>query len=554
MIDEPTITVSEAGFELPVVEVLTGRGVIFGKSGSGKSNSIGVVAEQLLDQGFPLCIIDTDGEHYGLKEEYEVLHVGGDDTVDVQVTPDHAEALAEIMLENDTPVILDVSGYIDESDAEELIERVISKLFSMEKLQKKPFPLIIEEIHEFVPEKSGLDTVGETIIKVAKRGRKRGLGVIGASQRPAEVKKSFVTQSSWSIWHRLSWSQDTSVVRDVAGKEYAEAVQDLDTGQAIINADWLDAVRTVQFKRKQTFDAGATPGLEEFETPELKGVSTEVLNRLESITEEREKDEEERERLEQEVEELRSTKRELESELTELRSGDVSDSAEVERLERRVESLQDERDDALETVSDLESRIESLSDELDEREQELTEFRAKLVKQDRALDSVREAFVTLGGTVNTSDSDTIEDHPRVAELEDENERLRERVEELKESGAIQLPPSDADYLEFVQHDIVQEALAEAKQESRRPGYLSDILAAIIDENGPITYEEIAERKGVSGTGNISSAATTLEAYGIVTKQKSGGSTAVDLNIDGIEEMARMQEKRQRTKEIKETYL
>jgi CO dehydrogenase nickel-insertion accessory protein CooC1 len=61
---------------LPVVEVLTGRAFLTGKSGAGKSNSASVVAEELLDRGFPLLIIDTDGEYWGLKEESEIIAQG----------------------------------------------------------------------------------------------------------------------------------------------------------------------------------------------------------------------------------------------------------------------------------------------------------------------------------------------------------------------------------------------------------------------------------------------------------------------------------------------
>ena len=55
--------------ELPVVDVLTGRSFVTGKSGSGKSNTASVVIENLLSNGFPVMIVDTDGEDYGVKEE-----------------------------------------------------------------------------------------------------------------------------------------------------------------------------------------------------------------------------------------------------------------------------------------------------------------------------------------------------------------------------------------------------------------------------------------------------------------------------------------------------
>jgi len=85
--------------DIPVVELLTGRGFITGKSGSGKSNTASVVAEKLLDNGFGLLIVDIDGEYYGLKEEYEILHVGGDEECDIQVTEEDAGKIASRALE-----------------------------------------------------------------------------------------------------------------------------------------------------------------------------------------------------------------------------------------------------------------------------------------------------------------------------------------------------------------------------------------------------------------------------------------------------------------------
>lgn len=119
-----SITVGVDGYELPIVDVLTGRGFITGKSDSGKSNTASVVIESLLKNGFPCLIVDTDGEYYGLKEQFEMLHVGADEECDLQIGPEHAEKLATLALEDNVPIILDVSGYLEESEANTLIQDV----------------------------------------------------------------------------------------------------------------------------------------------------------------------------------------------------------------------------------------------------------------------------------------------------------------------------------------------------------------------------------------------------------------------------------------------
>ncbi|GAA0513555.1 AAA-like domain-containing protein [Halorubrum aquaticum] len=311
--------------ELPVVDVLTGRSFITGKSGSGKSNTASVVIENLLSNGFPVMIVDTDGEYYGLKEEYEILHAGADEECDIVVSPEHAEKLANLALEQNVPIILDVSGYLEEDTANELLLEVVKQLFAKEKRLKKPFLLVVEECHEYIPEGGGMDETGKMLIKVGKRGRKHGLGIVGISQRPADVKKDFITQCDWLCWHRLTWDNDTKVVGRILGSKYASAVEDLGDGEAFLMTDWDESIRRIQFHRKETFDAGATPGLDDFERPELKSVSSDLVGELQSISDEKARRESELADLRQELEKRDQRIRQLERELEEAR--DLSDMA-----------------------------------------------------------------------------------------------------------------------------------------------------------------------------------------------------------------------------------
>ncbi len=277
------IEVSAAGGDdvrLPLVDILTGRGFVTGKSGSGKSNSVNVVVEEILDRDQPLLIVDTDGEYWGLKEQYHVLHLGNGDQCDVRVTSTDAETIVDLALVERVPIILDTSGFIHEEDAQDIVFRVVRELFHREKTLKEPFLLIVEEAHEYIPESGGSTEMAEMLIQVAKRGRKHGLGFCGVSQRPASVDKDFITQCDWIVWHRLTWKNDTEVVRSMLGSDAASTVEDLDPGESLLMTDWDDQLRRVQFRMKRTFDAGATPGFDDFEPPPLVPVDPAVLNRF----------------------------------------------------------------------------------------------------------------------------------------------------------------------------------------------------------------------------------------------------------------------------------
>lgn len=351
MSDEEIITVAEVSdgpggdsgeapgtdVSLPVVEILTGRGFVTGKSGSGKSNTASVVIENLLDSQFPVLIVDTDGEYYGLKEQYEILHAGADDECDIQVSPEHAEKIANLALEQNVPIILDVSGYLDEADAEEMLLQVSRQLFAKEKKLKKPFLMLVEECHEYIPEKGGMGEAGKMLIKIAKRGRKHGLGIVGISQRPADVKKDYITQCDWLVWHRLTWRNDTKVVGRILGKEYADAIEDMGNGEGFLMTDWSESLRRVQFHRKETFDAGATPGLDDFERPELKSVSGDLVSDLREISDEKARRESEiadlRQQLDKKDAQIRQLKRELEEAQDMSKMADTFAQAMLQRAE-----------------------------------------------------------------------------------------------------------------------------------------------------------------------------------------------------------------------------
>ncbi|MFD1686913.1 ATP-binding protein [Halobellus litoreus] len=312
--------------ELPVVDILTGRGFVTGKSGSGKSNTASVMIENLLSKNFPVLIVDTDGEYYGLKEQFELLHAGADEECDIVVSPEHAEKLAHLALEQNVPIILDVSGYLEEDEAQELLTEVAKKLFAKEKKLKKPFLMLVEECHEYIPEGGGMTEAGKMLIKIGKRGRKHGLGIVGISQRPADVKKDFITQCDWLVWHRLTWNNDTKVVGRILGSEYADAIEEMGDGEAFLVTDWSESLRRVKFHKKRTFDAGATPGLDDFQRPDLKSIDGDLVSELQDISDEKARRESEIADLKQELEKKETKIRQLEAELEEAR--DLSQMAE----------------------------------------------------------------------------------------------------------------------------------------------------------------------------------------------------------------------------------
>ena len=497
---QPTITEED----FPVVELLTGRGFITGKSGSGKSNTAGVIMEELLEDGYPLLVIDTEGEYYGLKEQFEILHVGADENCDVEITPEHADKITDLALKKNVPVVLDVSGYLDEEDAKEMVRETVQKLFNKEKKMKKPFLLVIEECHEYIPEKVQLDETGQAIIKVAKRGRKRGLGVLGISQRPANVKKDFITQANYKIWHQLDWDNDLDVVKRVLNKDAKEDVKNLEIGEALIDADFFDGVIRTKFKERKTFHAGRTPTLEDFDRPELKEVSEDLVEELNEISEKKEEEENRIEELEN------SLKRK---------------NQRIEELEEIAEELREHNSFAERFVNAIESKVsdEDGSEEIQEVELEGDISGVQLIE-----DSIIEE--KLDRILNEIESLKAETHKEVSDIEEE------KTTEEKETR------------------LDDEQLVEELQkvsESSRAGKKAVVKTALLLEDKKYTVSKISNHIDKSED-TARRAVKSLRKKGLVDKVGTENRKSVySLSEDVFEKLAKKKKDRERAEALVE---
>ena len=276
---------------------------ILGIRGSGKSNTAGVIFEELLKHNYPLTVVDIDGEYFGLKEEYELLVIGEGKNVDITIEPEDAPQVAEISLKQSIPVILDLSGYLKE-EQRKMLKHYFTALWNWAGKLRKPYMIGIEESHEFIPQgkKSELK---EIITRLSLRGRKRGLGAVIISQRSAKVEKDVLTQAGMLFLHRVVHEADMKVYNDLLpGKkgQVREKVNQLETGDCI----YLDEKTTKQIyvRERSTFHAGFTPSLDKVETPQLKQVGESIIEAIEEAKKRGERKKSRVDELEEQVKEL----------------------------------------------------------------------------------------------------------------------------------------------------------------------------------------------------------------------------------------------------------
>ncbi len=267
------------------LETLIGQCIaILGIRGSGKSNTAGVIFEELLSNNYPMSIVDIEGEYFGLKEKYEVLVVGTGDGVEIEIDAGCAAEIAEVSMEKNVPVVLDLSGFLSD-ERNELLMEYLSSLWNLAGTLRRPYIIGIEEAHEFIPQ--GVKTeLKEMIARIALRGRKRGLGAIVVSQRSAKVDKDVLSQAGMLLLHRVVHEVDMRVYSELLPwrkSEVKEIIASLETGNCIfVNGE---IVRPIYVRERATFHAGFTPSLEAVATPELKQVSASIIEAIERARE-----------------------------------------------------------------------------------------------------------------------------------------------------------------------------------------------------------------------------------------------------------------------------
>lgn len=126
-----------------------------------------------------------------------------------------------------------------------LLAEIVFRLKQWGRLREDPISLICDEAHLYVPEAGGsMDALSAlslaTFERIAKEGRKYGVGLLIVSQRPSEVNRTVLSQSNNYIAMRLLNADDRSVIRALLPDSlggFSDLLQSLDVGEALVVGD-----------------------------------------------------------------------------------------------------------------------------------------------------------------------------------------------------------------------------------------------------------------------------------------------------------------------------
>lgn len=147
------------------------------------------------------------------------------------------------------------------SDMLPLIISLVAKLvFSIQQWtpteNRHPIALFCDEAHLYIPERQssagGEAFAVDVFERIAKEGRKYGVGLVVISQRPSEVNRTVLSQCNNLIAMRLTNGDDQTVVRRLLPDSlggFSELLPVLDTGEALVVGDASLLPTRVRIKR-----------------------------------------------------------------------------------------------------------------------------------------------------------------------------------------------------------------------------------------------------------------------------------------------------------------
>jgi hypothetical protein len=247
----------------PDVDTLVSEGVIaFGCKGSGKSNLVARIVEQLRRFHLPQLVLDTEGEQSSLLE---LLPHG------VLATASHCPSGRDI-IEHGLQVILDLRSWSTDEAAALAMCQLIDELFTtcknIDPIDRFPCIIHLDEAAYWLPQdavtylsKETRKALADSFHTLASRGRKYGLTPFLYTQSISEIRKETIRQAGIQILMRQTLDVDLNRYCDLiynATSKTRAAIRSYPRGKAVVLLPDGSQPR-VEFYERETPHMSHTP-------------------------------------------------------------------------------------------------------------------------------------------------------------------------------------------------------------------------------------------------------------------------------------------------------
>lgn len=177
------------------------------------------------------------------------------------ILSDKATTISELVQEGRASII-DMKGVNPDLQAM-IVAKLCSDLFEARKLNTvPPCMLVLEEAHNFCPEKGFGGTVSTDILRtIASEGRKFGLGLMVVSQRPARVDKNILSQCNTQIIMKVTNPNDLQAISkglEGISSDVVDDIKRLSPGVALIVSTYIERPILVDIRARKSKHGGAS--------------------------------------------------------------------------------------------------------------------------------------------------------------------------------------------------------------------------------------------------------------------------------------------------------
>jgi DNA helicase HerA-like ATPase len=252
-----------------------GRIFITGKSGSGKSYTMGVLCEEFMKKGIPVVIIDRHGEYGSLKVAAEgasdsadnksefvdkiiefadlKINKGGDIDVEYLFSLDAKDLVAPNLC-----TIVNMRG-MDLNVQEMIAGKLLKKLYQASTGRRiPPFYLFLDEAHLFAGKKR--TETCEVVKLFSQEGRKFGANIVIGTQRPQLLDTTIRAQAGSWVIHNLTDIRDIDATISSAedlSRDNKKDISGLDKGECIIGGEAVKGIPLfVKIRKRKTQHGG----------------------------------------------------------------------------------------------------------------------------------------------------------------------------------------------------------------------------------------------------------------------------------------------------------
>lgn len=252
-----------------------------GKTGSGKSSAMRVIAEHLLDKNRRIAIVDPKGDWWGLKSSadgksagYPVIMFGDfkePRATDVPINDRSGKHVAELIATGNRPCVLGFRGWMPA----QLVRFWLDFAPALFNANEGELYVIIDEVHNFAPKGKIFDPDAGKCLhwtnRIMSEGRGLGLTFFIASQRPQKVHNDTLDNCETLIAMRVTHPRSREAAEEWInakgdpkfGKEVLGSLAQLKRGEAWVWSPENDfGPKRVHFPLFSTFDSFAPPQLQ----------------------------------------------------------------------------------------------------------------------------------------------------------------------------------------------------------------------------------------------------------------------------------------------------